>query len=161
LGALAREGVHVVIHNTLAASDYALIEEDTLNPRPNYWAALLWRRMMGTTVLDPGSSDAAGVYLYAHCLRNQPGGVAILVINADRNAAHEITLPTESLRYTLASDNLTSTEVALNGVDLMLDNHGNLPALTGTPMPAGKISFAPTTISFLGVAKANNPACNK
>ena len=161
LGTLAREGVQVVIHNTFAASDYALIDEDTLNPRPNYWSALLWRRLMGTTVLDAGTSNVPGVYVYAHCLRNQPGGVAILAINADRNAAHEITLPEASLRYTLASDNLTSTQVALNGVDLMLDKNGNLPTLTGTPTPAGKVSLAPTTITFLGVARANNPACRK
>jgi heparanase 1 len=161
LGTLARSGVQVVIHNTLAASDYALIDEDTLTPRPNYWSALLWRRMMGTTVLDAGSSDIPGVYVYAHCLRNQPGGVAILAINADRDAAHEVTVPEASMRYTLASDNLTTTQVALNGVDLVLDNKGNLPTLTGTPTPAGKVTLAPTTITFLGVAKANNAACRK
>ena len=52
LGRLARAGVQVVMHNTLAASDYGLIDERTLQPRPNYWGALLWRQMMGTTVLD-------------------------------------------------------------------------------------------------------------
>ena len=117
--------------------------------------------MMGTTVLDAGSSDIPNVYIYAHCLRNQPGGVAILAINADRNAGHEITLPEASLRYTLASDNLTSTEASLNGVDLMLDSKGNLPVLTGTPTQAGKVTLPPTTITFLGIAKANNPACRK
>lgn len=166
LGTLARRNVQVVIHNTLAASDYALLDEDTLTPRPNYWAALLWHRLMGTTVLDAGSSTGP-VYLYAHCLRNQPrgpktsGGVAILAINADRNAEHEITLPAASERYTLASDNLTSSRVALNGVDLALDSKGNLPIFTGTPTPAGKVTLAPTTITFLSVVKANNPACRK
>ena len=43
----------------------------------------------------------------------------------------------------------------------MLEKSGNLPILTGTPTPAGKVSLAPTTITFLGVAKANNPACRK
>jgi heparanase len=160
LGALARRNVQVVIHNTLASSDYALLDEDTFDPRPNYWAALLWRRLMGTTVLDAGQSQPP-VYIYAHCLHYQPGGVAILAINADREAAHEITLSTESLRYTMASDNLTSTQVSLNGVDLMLDNHGNLPTFTGTPTPAGKIGLAPTSITFFGISKANNPACKR
>ena len=54
LGDLARRKVQVVIHNTLAGSDYALIDGETLTPRPNYWAALLWHQTMGTTVLDPG-----------------------------------------------------------------------------------------------------------
>jgi hypothetical protein len=160
LGLLAKRNVQVVIHNTLAASDYALIDEDTLTPRPNYWAALLWRKLMGTTVLDAHASEAP-LYLYAHCMRNQPGGVAILAINADRNAAHEITLPQSSERYILASDNLTSSQVSLNGVDLALDNKGNPPTITGTPTPAGTITLAPTTITFLGIARANNPACRK
>jgi len=164
LGSLAKRNVQVIIHNTLAASDYALIDEDTLTPRPNYWAALLWRKLMGTTVLNP--NPAAGpssppVYIYAHCLRNHPGGVAILAINADRNASHEITLPLASERYVLSSDNLTSSQVSLNGVDLALTNTGNLPQITGTPTPAGTLTLAPTTITFLGVAKANNPACRK
>jgi hypothetical protein len=167
LGTLARHGVQVVAHNTLAASDYALIDEDTLAPRPNYWSALLWRRLMGTTVLNASAPETPGVYIYAHCLRNQPrspgnsGGVAILAINADRTAAHDITLPQASLRYTLASDNLTNTHISLNGVDLALDSKGNLPTITGTPTPAGTITLAPTTITFLGIAKANNPACRR
>ncbi|WP_260703268.1 glycosyl hydrolase family 79 N-terminal domain-containing protein [Edaphobacter flagellatus] len=172
LGILARHNVQAVIHNTLAASDYALIDEDTLTPRPNYWAALLWRRFMGTTVLDAtptaeGSQAAPGVYLYAHCLRNptrsprNSGGVALLAINANRNASHNITLPQASERYTLSSDNLTSTQVALNGVTLALDPKGNLPTLTGTPTPAGDTTLAPATITFFTLEKANNPACRR
>ncbi|HEY2040058.1 MAG TPA: hypothetical protein VGG95_10360 [Edaphobacter sp.] len=165
LGTLARRNVQVVIHNTLAASDYALLDEDTLTPRPNYWAALLWHRLMGTTVLDAGSSTGP-VYLYAHCLRNhsrspgRSGGVAILAINADHDAEHTITLPTASERYTLSSDNLTSSQVALNGVDLALDGKGNLPTLTGTPTLAGTVILAPTTITFFVIPRADNPTCH-
>jgi hypothetical protein len=164
LGSLARRNVKVVIHNTLAASDYALIDEDTLTPRPNYWAALLWRKLMGTTVLNPDPTTGPSsppVYIYAHCLRNHPGGVALLAINADRNAAHEITLPQASERYVLSSDNLTSSQVSLNGVDLTLTSTRNLPQITGTPTPAGTLTLAPTTITFFGVDKANNSACRK
>src|SRR5204862_5820900 len=52
-GRLAQLGVKVIMHNTLAASDYGLLDEKTFAPRPNYWAALLWRKFMGSTVLDP------------------------------------------------------------------------------------------------------------
>ena len=55
LGVLAKRGVQVNMHNTLASSDYGLLDEKTYEPRPNYWAALLWRTFMGTTVLDPGA----------------------------------------------------------------------------------------------------------
>ena len=54
LGRLAKQEVRVVAHNTLVASDSGLLKENTFTPKPNYWAALLWRRFMGTTVLDSG-----------------------------------------------------------------------------------------------------------
>lgn len=168
LGALAKRGVQAVQHNTLAASDYALLDEDTYDPRPDYWAALLWHRLMGTTVLDAdpkatpsGTPSTQGLYLYAHCLRNHPGGVALLAINADRDASHQITLPIASERYVLTSDNLTSSQIALNGVDLKLDGKGNLPALTGTPTPAGQATLPPASIGFFAFVKADNPACRK
>ena len=46
---------------------------------------------MGTTVLDPGPSPAsANLHLYAHCLRDQPGGVALLAINADKDTGTDV-----------------------------------------------------------------------
>ena len=47
LGRMSKRGVQVNIHNTLASSDYGLLDENTLAPRPNYWAALLWRQVHG------------------------------------------------------------------------------------------------------------------
>jgi hypothetical protein len=85
----------------------------------------------------------------------------VLAINADRNAPHSLTLPMASLRYVLTSDNLTTTQVALNGVDLTLDSNGNLPTLTGTPTPAGQITLAPASIAFFAIEKANNSACQR
>ena len=38
LGRSALQGVRVFMHNTLAASDYALLDEHGYKPRPNYWA---------------------------------------------------------------------------------------------------------------------------
>jgi hypothetical protein len=159
LGTLAKRGVQVVMHNTLNASDYALLDESTLNPRPNYWAAVLWRRLMGTTVLNVGESHTAGLYLYAHCLRGKPGEVAILAINADKTEAHDVDLPTKSMRYSLTSSDLMSPTVQLNGVELGLTLDGDLPAIHGAAQPAGRISLAPASITFLAVPGAHNAAC--
>jgi heparanase len=74
LGRLARQEVVVVMHNTLVASDYGLLDENTFEPKPNYWSALLWRKFMGTTVLDAGVKNGAGLHVYAQCLRGTPGG---------------------------------------------------------------------------------------
>ena len=126
-GSLAQRGVKVIMHNTLASSDYGLLDENTFAPRPNYWAALLWRRLMGATVLDPHTSPIPNVYVYAHCLQNHPGGVALLVINADRQQVHEITLPSAADRYTLTAKQLQDTSLQLNGRTLQLNRDGDMP----------------------------------
>jgi heparanase 1 len=159
LGTLARRGAQVVIHNTLAASDYALVDETTLLPRPNYWSALLWRKMMGTTVLDAGSSPSPNLHLYAHCLRNQPGGVALLAINADRTDPQELNIPSASERYTLTAKELLDNKVELNGSDLKLGSDSDLPRLVGKPQSSGHVLFAPASITFLAIPKAGNAVC--
>lgn len=161
LGILAQKGVATVMHNTLAASDYALVDEATLTPRPNFWAAVLWRRLMGTTVLDPGPSPAPDIYLYAHCLRDKPGGVALLAINAGRSATGELTLPVGASRYTLSAPDLLQPRVDLNSAELTLTSAGDLPAINGQAVKAGSVSLTPTTISFFAIPAANNPACRQ
>src|SRR6185312_10643699 len=119
MGRLARRGVDVIFHNTLASSEYGLLDQNTFIPRPNYWAALLWRRLMGTTVLDAGPSRE-GLHLYAHCLRGRAGGVALLAINNSRTESSAIDLDASSERYTLAGADLQSGDVTLNGEPLQL-----------------------------------------
>ncbi len=159
LGRLAKRGVQVVAHNTLAASDYGLIDETTLTPRPNYWSALLWHTLMGRTVLDAGPSPAPAVHLYAQCLRDQPGGVALLAINADREASHDLAAPLPSSRYTLTAKELLGNSVELNGTELKLGAQDALPKMTGKPAPAGPIALAPASITFLAFPNAGNASC--
>jgi hypothetical protein len=158
LGRLAKQGVQVVMHNTLDASDYALLDENTLEPRPNYWAALLWRKLMGTTVLDSGVAIQPGLHVYAHSLRGTPGGVALLVINTDQTAPKAVRIDGAGQRYTLASHDLQSRRVELNGRELHLGENDELPELTGISFTAGTITFQPTTITFMALAGADNPA---
>jgi len=160
LGSLARHGVQVVAHNTLAASDYGLIDEKTLNPRPNYWAALLWRQLMGTTVLDAGTSPAENLHLYAQCMRGQSGGVVLLAINADRATPQSIRVPEAGVRYTLTAKDLMSSEVQLNGTTLSVGNDNALPKMVGEASSTGVVTFAPASITFLAFPKANNQSCH-
>ena len=157
---LAQRGVKVIMHNTLASSDYGLLDENTFTPRPNYWAALLWRRLMGATVLDPHTSPSPNVYVYAHCLQNRPGGVTLLVINANRQRVHEITLPSEAERYTLTANQLRDTSIELNGKTLQLNRDGDVQQFLGQSTRAGHISFGPTSITFLAIATADNSNCH-
>jgi Glycosyl hydrolase family 79, N-terminal domain len=158
LGRLAKAGVQMVAHNTLAASDYGLVDEKTLRPRPSYWAALLWRRLMGTIVLDAGTHD--GMHLYAHCRRGVPGAVTLLAINTDRTTAATLRLPVSSERYTLSADDLQSAEVKLNGAALELGPNDDLPRLAAVTSPPGSVEIGPATITFLSVGDTKNPACD-
>jgi len=159
LGRLAKAGVQIVMHNTLAASDYGLLDEKTFSPRPNYWGALLWHRLMGTTVLDSGVRVEAGLHVYAHCLRGTPDGVGLVVINTDRDAARALKLAGASKRYTLDAANLDDGSVRLNGHVLELGANDDIPEIAGAPTPSGTLTFAPATITFLAVPAAANRAC--
>jgi len=159
LGRLARQGVQMVAHNTLVASDYGLLDEADFTPKPKYWGALLWRKLMGTRVLDSGVPIRAGLHAYAHCLRGTPGGVALLLTNTDRQASQALTLPTKAERYTLAATDLLGRQVQLNGTDLTLGRNDDLPRLAGAPIPAGDLTLPPATITFLAVPGAGNRSC--
>src|SRR6266436_4506304 len=159
LGRLARAGVQVVMHNTLAASDYGLLDEKTLAPRPNYWGALLWRQLMGSTVLDSGVPIQTGLHVYAHCQRETSGGVSLLIINTDRNAPHSLMLPTPSERYTLEAASLRDADVRLNGRSLALDPRDELPPIAGAPTTANTVTFKQATITFLAIPAAGNNTC--
>lgn len=158
LGRLAKRSVAVVMHNTLAGSDYGLLDEQSFAPRPSYWAALLWHRLMGATVLDPGAPFAGRLHLYAQCQRGVPGGVTLLAINLSRHRPRAIRLPVAAKRYTLSAPQLEQGSVRLNGRALRLRADDGLPAIRGAPTAAGKLILAPRSISFLTVDAAN-PAC--
>jgi hypothetical protein len=159
LGRLARAGVQVVMHNTLAASDYGLLDQTTLTPRPNYWGALLWRQLMGSGVLDAGVPVQAGLHVYAHCQRDVPGGIALLVINNDRDAPRRLTIAAPSQRLTLNAEKPADGAVRLNGTTLALTESDDLPRLTRMEISSGTVTFAPATITFLAVPTAANASC--
>ena len=141
LGRLAKRNVQVVAHNTLAASDYGLIDEKTLTPRPNYWAALLWHNTMGRVVLDAGTSPSSTVHVYAACMKGHPGGVTLLALNLSRTDAGAIHLPMAAMRYVMSSADLLSHTVQLNGKELALTSSGNLPSLTGVVTAKGEFNL--------------------
>ena len=158
MGRLAKRGVQAIFHNTLASSEYGLLDQRDFKPRPNYWAALLWRRRMGPVVLDAGQ-PREGLHLYAQCLRGQAGGVALVAINNSRTDTTALSLPKASWRYTLTAMPLQSGIVRLNGRELRLQADDNLPSLEGAPEPAGRIELAPASITFLAIPNAANQVC--
>jgi hypothetical protein len=158
LARMARHGVSAVFHNTLASSEYGLLDQNTFTPRPNYWSALLWRKLMGSTVLDAGPL-LPSLHLYAHCLRDLAGGVTLLAINLSRTETKIIDLPIAAEIYALTAPEPGKDEVQLNGQPLRLSSDDELPDLRGKRAPAGHIDLEPASISFLVLDNTGNKAC--
>lgn len=156
---LARQGVRVVAHNTLAASDYGLLEETDFTPRPNYWAALLWHKLMGITVLKTEFPEGSAVRLYAHCTAGVPGSVTLMALNTSRSEAASVEMAMASERYTMTAPKLDGKRVELNGRELALGTGDELPQLMGLKTAAGRVALPPASVSFLVAADAGNSSC--
>ncbi len=164
LGSMARGGVRVATRWTLAGPQpYALVEETTLTPRPDYWAALLWRRLMGTQVLAPRVKDApATLRTYSSCAPGGHGGVTTLALNTDRTAAAKIRLAGLGAIgagvYRVSGD-LGSEQVALNGRPLALGANDRLPRFSPARVKDGTVTLAPASYAFITQPLALSRAC--
>ncbi len=142
----------VIFHNTLASSDYGFLEHGSFNPRPNYFAVLLWNRLMGTKVYDCGNPNVEGAHIYCHSRRDGKDGAAYLVINNSLTDTTTVKLPRCAEQYTLSAETMRATVMQLNGVPLTapdaLDDLGRL----AMHREAGSISLAPGTCTFLVTA---------
>ena len=138
----------IIFHNTLASSDYGWLDHATHLPRPDYWAVLLWTRLMGDTVFDTGEPLREGAHLYAHSRRDGKPGAAYVLVNNSTTEATRVRLPAGALRYELSAPTLRSTEIRLNGQPLHLGEGDILPEFVPEVVPAGEYLAPPATVTF-------------
>ena len=153
LGGFASLTSGVIFHNTLAASDYGFLERIVFNPRPNYFAVLLWQRLMGTTVYDSGEPIREGAHVYVHSRKDGKDGKVYLIINNSETQATTVELPGPATVYSLNGKNgdKRATVMTLNGRDLVLGENWELPDLSGEEVSGGKLELAPMSCTFLVV----------
>ncbi len=138
----------VIFHNTLASSDYGYLKHGTFVPRPNYFAVLLWNRLMGHTVYASGEKTREGAHVYVHSRKDGQSGYTYLVINNSAEAT-SIELPKEATAYVLAGEKgLRSRVMTLNGRPLVLGENDELPCLCGDKIAAGTVELAPGSCAF-------------
>lgn len=154
---LAKQGLDAMITHALISGSNGVIDEQTFMPNANYWAALMWRRLMGTRILDAGPIQE-GLHVYAHCQRGVPGGVTLLAINL-RDEAEAVTVDGPADLYALTAPELQSRTVLLNGQPLELGAGDSVPATPGQRQPAGVVQLSPTSVNFIALPQAENPAC--
>jgi heparanase len=117
----------------------------------------LWRRLMGTRILDAGP-QRAGLHLYAHCLRGVPGGVSLLAINLE-GKEKRLRLSGPAELYSLTAREPLSRTVLLNGRELAVTPEDTLPPMEPVRFKGRGIVLPPLGNAFIALPKAHNPAC--
>lgn len=173
LGTLARLGHSVVIRQTLTGSDYGMIRSGDWEPRPDFWASLLWKRLMGTRVLDVGGTELTGTLrAYAHCTPGSygapRGAVTVLLLNLSRDRAEHVSLGafagSGTREYAVSAANLESSQVRLGGLPLKAGAAGEIPELVpvahaAVAGQAPAVDVAPLSYSFVVVEDAHAAGC--
>ncbi len=138
----------IIFHNTLASSDYGYLQHSTFEPRPNFFAVLLWNRLMGQTVYDCGAVTE-GAHVYAHSRKDGKEGYVYLIINNSANPT-TVDLPKDAEAYILSGDGkLRSRVMLLNGKPLVLGNNDEMPDMSPVTLPAGTMELAAGSCAFL------------
>ena len=149
LGTFATITDGIIFHNTLASSDYGWLKHGTFEPRPNYFAVLLWSRLMGTTVYDSEIAIQEGAHVFCHSRKDGKDGCVYLIINNSLTDETTVELPKNALRYTLCGNgNMRNKTIFLNGKELTLGENDKLPEMEGEAV-SGTLKLAPGTCTFL------------
>ena len=172
LGSMAVRGQPVVVRQSLTGANYGLIDQNTLHPRPDYWNSILWKRLMGTGVLDVDvDGKRESLRAYAHCTNQkapnyQPGAVTLVLLNLDPIATIRIALgelvSDQGKVYELSSTGWAGRKVFCNGVLLWPDREGAPPAIESAPLRLaddGKFELTGGSYAFVVMPQAQVAAC--
>ncbi len=117
LGRMARIGIQCVFRQTLVGSDYGLLDPETFDPRPDYYASFLWKRLMGGGVVRLPPSPLKKLLWYCHTTEGKKKSVTYLIINLDKNPVSIATDGSIRSQYVLKSAGpLTSHYLLLNDI---------------------------------------------
>ncbi len=148
IGGFATVTNGVIFHNTLASSDYGWLKHGSFEPRPSYFAVLLWKKLMGDTVYDTKEPVRMGAHVYAHSRADGKDGAAYLIINNSRTDTTSVEFPGSAEVYSLTGKTLRSRTMLLGGKELVLGENDTLPELSGE-IVSGKLEVAPGGCTFI------------
>lgn len=121
LGLLAREGVSRVFRQSLVGSDYGLLDQNTFQPRPDYYASFLWKRLMGNMVFRAHfvEKSRGKIRAYHHSAARSLRGHCLLFISLCKTRSL-ITVPGLVWRRYIIEPvgGICGSQLALNGVPL-------------------------------------------
>ncbi len=162
LGQMARNKQKLVIRQSLVGSNYGLLAEDSFEPRPDYFASLLWKKTMGKEVLAPSSLSNSNPFLrlYLHCSAESKEHLTILAINISQKLPAQLIFAKNNplAIYQLQADGSSQNSLLLNGQKLALLAQGEIPALTPQNSETNTVNLPPVSATFVNIpAGLNNP----
>jgi heparanase 1 len=157
LALMATRGQPIVARQTLSGGDYGMIDDATLDPLPDYFASLLWKRLMGARVLTAAVDGAPPTLrAYAHCTPGRPGAATALLINLSPDALALSFGGRDREAYVVTAAGLDARDVQLNGSDLRVANDGTPPSLSGA---AGPVELPGHSYGFVVLPDGAAAAC--
>ncbi|KAK1884424.1 Heparanase [Dissostichus eleginoides] len=143
-GFIALLGLDLVMRQVFIGSgSYHLIDQN-LDPLPDFWLSVLYKRLVGPEVLKvkfSGLARSKRVRLYLHCANTR---------SFSRGASGQ---PGE--------EGLISRSVKLNGKMLLMPDDETLPDLTGTRLPpAERLQIPGFSLGFFVLKEARAAACS-
>jgi heparanase 1 len=163
LGRVARRGQQpIMIRQALSGGAYNLIEDLTLEPMPDYYASVLWKRHMGTKVLDL-QLDAAPdtLHAYAHCDVADAGSIAVLLINFSEQDSIPVAFLDGSQEFeamVVTAPSVLAKQVAVNGEPFAANPDGTVPQPT-VERSNGALGLPPLSYAFVRLPELDAAAC--
>jgi hypothetical protein len=141
----------IIFHNTLASSDYGYLKHGTFDPRPNYFAVLLWNRLIGKTCYAMPEKNTEGAHIYCHSRKDGKDGFVYLAINNSWTETTTVSFGGTAEAYVLSGKSgMRSRTMCLNGKELILGADDELPELSGKTVNE-KVDLAPGECAFIVV----------
>uniref|UniRef100_H3CJF0 Heparanase n=1 Tax=Tetraodon nigroviridis TaxID=99883 RepID=H3CJF0_TETNG len=176
LGLAATLGLELVMRQVLIGAGSYHLMDDNLDPLPDYWLSLLYKRLVGQEVLKtrhtPGPAGSERVRLYLHCANKQSyrsGAATLMSMNLSKQPAR-ISLPRILSSSTVEAfvleseqpgeEGLRSRAVKLNGRVLRMVDDETFPELEGSRLPAAEHLQLPAySLAFFVFTDAQAAGC--
>eukprot|EP01052_Picozoa_sp_SAG31_P001766 SAG31_NODE_59_length_29571_cov_20.443506_26_plen_156_part_00 len=132
---------------------YGMVDCSTNDPLPDYFASVLWSRLVGTAVMDT-VCNSSSVRAYAHGHASSKADMTVLMLNLDSVRSNIVSIDVGRVEGGATEEyHLTEgeykTEVKLNDVTLRATEDGSLPRMTGRQGVASSVRLALASIAFV------------
>lgn len=157
LGSLAVTNHSIMARQALRGGYYEFINCTSGEPHPDFYSAVLWKRLMGTQVYN-ASVDMNDVLVFAHKSLTIDHSITLLILNFNTHSV-DLSVKSEWIysaaardEYHLTANNLTSQQLMLNSEPILYSKSGGLPPLNPQIVPASSvITLSPLSIAFIQI----------